>query len=172
MQDNLKSLSNAWYKSEVVINSILWVIKKKKSLKAYLCVLSEVLIILACRNGDMVAMEDTWLQKMITELRMECFYWINVVIPVLILGLGCWTAAAQNDYSGNFPEYSKTKRSSLIKIYMYAVCPSVCWATSWENLLMPYVNNKGADQPAHPRSLISTFVFRWLDSKTPLLAKA
>ena len=24
--------------------------------------------------------------------------------------------------------------------------------------LKPYANNKGADQPAHPRSLISTFV--------------
>ena len=33
------------------------------------------------------------------------------------------------------------------------------WATSWENLLMTYANNKGADQPAHPRSLISAFVF-------------
>lgn len=31
---------------------------------------------------------------------MECFYWINVVISVLTLGLFCWTAAAQNDYSG------------------------------------------------------------------------
>ena len=30
--------------------------------------------------------------------------------------------------------------------------------------LMPYVNNKDADQPAHPRSLISTFVVRCLDS--------
>ena len=30
--------------------------------------------------------------------------------------------------------------------------------------LMPYVNNKGADQPAHTCSLISTFVIRWLDS--------
>ena len=30
--------------------------------------------------------------------------------------------------------------------------------------LMSYVNNKGADQPAHPRSLISAFVFRCLDS--------
>ena len=29
---------------------------------------------------------------------------------------------------------------------------------------MPYVNNKGADQPAHTRSLISTFVVRCLDS--------
>ena len=28
---------------------------------------------------------------------------------------------------------------------------------------MPYANNKGTDQPAHPRSLISTFVVRCLD---------
>ena len=37
---------------------------------------------------------------------------------------------------------------------------------------MPYVNNKGADQPAHPRSLISAFVVRCLDSIIPLLAIA
>ena len=30
--------------------------------------------------------------------------------------------------------------------------------------LMSHANNKGADQPAHPRSLISTFVVRCLDS--------
>ena len=30
--------------------------------------------------------------------------------------------------------------------------------------LMAYVNNKGADQPAHPRSLISSFIVRYLDS--------
>ena len=30
--------------------------------------------------------------------------------------------------------------------------------------LMSYANNKGADQPAHPRSLISVFVVRCLDS--------
>ena len=28
---------------------------------------------------------------------------------------------------------------------------------------MPYANNKGADQPAHPRSLISVFVVRCQD---------
>ena len=37
-------------------------------------------------------------------------------------------------------------------------------ATSWENLFMPYANNKDADQPAHPCSLISIFVVRCLDS--------
>ena len=30
--------------------------------------------------------------------------------------------------------------------------------------LMSYANNKGADQSAHPRSLISAFVIRCLDS--------
>ena len=35
---------------------------------------------------------------------------------------------------------------------------SIIRATSWENLFMPYANNKGADQPAHPRSLISAFI--------------
>ena len=34
-----------------------------------------------------------------------------------------------------------------------------------ENMcLMSYANNKGADQPAHPRSLISTFIVHCLDS--------
>ena len=44
------------------------------------------------------------------------------------------------------------------------------WARSCENV--SYVNNKGADQPAHPRSLISTFVVRCLDSIIPILAKS
>ena len=35
-----------------------------------------------------------------------------------------------------------------------------------------YANNKGADQPAHPCSLISTFVLHCLDSIIPTLAKS
>ena len=37
---------------------------------------------------------------------------------------------------------------------------------------MSYANNKGADQPEHPRSPISDFVIRCLDSIIPLLAIA
>ena len=44
------------------------------------------------------------------------------------------------------------------------------WAKSWENLFMPYANNKGADQPAHPRSLISTFVVYGPDSIISLVS--
>ena len=36
--------------------------------------------------------------------------------------------------------------------------------------LMPYANNKGADQPAHLHSLISTFVVHCLDSMICILA--
>ena len=36
--------------------------------------------------------------------------------------------------------------------------------------LMPYTNNKGTDQPAHPRSLISAFVVLCVDSIIPILA--
>ena len=35
---------------------------------------------------------------------------------------------------------------------------------------MSYANNKGADQPADPRSLISAFVVRCLDSTIPLVS--
>ena len=44
------------------------------------------------------------------------------------------------------------------------VCTYIIWATSWENLFMSYANNKDADQPAYPLSLISVFVIRCLDS--------
>ena len=40
------------------------------------------------------------------------------------------------------------------------------WASSWENLFLPYANNKGADQP----SLISIFVIRCLDSIIPVVS--
>ena len=38
--------------------------------------------------------------------------------------------------------------------------------------VMPYANNKGADQPAHPRNLISAFVVRSLDSIIPLVSRS
>ena len=44
------------------------------------------------------------------------------------------------------------------------------WATPWENLFYAYANNKGADQPAHPRSLISTCIVPCLVSITPLVS--
>ena len=44
------------------------------------------------------------------------------------------------------------------------------WASSRENLSSGFANNTGADQPAHPRSLISAFVIRFLESTIYKLA--
>ena len=41
---------------------------------------------------------------------------------------------------------------------------------SWENPFLPYANNKVADQSAHLRSLISTFVVHCLDSIMSLVS--
>ena len=59
---------------------------------------------------------------------------------------------------------SKTKVGSgnLKHTYAYEPCHE-------KNCLMPYANNKGADQPAHPRSLISAFVVRCQDRMIPLV---
>ena len=38
--------------------------------------------------------------------------------------------------------------------------------------LLPYANNKGADQHAHPRSLISAFVVCSLDSIISLVSRS
>ena len=48
--------------------------------------------------------------------------------------------------------------------------PTWKWATSWENLFLSYTNNKGANQPTHPCSLIRAFVILCLDSIIPLVS--
>ena len=50
---------------------------------------------------------------------------------------------------------------------LWHTLPAPGHAKTW---LIPYANNKGADQPAHPGSLISTFVVRCLDSMICILA--
>ena len=45
----------------------------------------------------------------------------------------------------------------------------IIWASTRETLELMLVNNKGADQPAHPRSLINAFVICYLKSKYLLI---
>ena len=64
--------------------------------------------------------------------------------------------------------------ANSLNIFLAFLCMSLweiklIWAASWQNLFMPYAN-KGTDQPAHPRRLISAFVVRCLDSIMPILA--
>ena len=47
---------------------------------------------------------------------------------------------------------------------------ALIWASLQENMSSLFANNKGADQPVHPLSLISTFVIRLLESIISKLA--
>ena len=50
----------------------------------------------------------------------------------------------------------------IMKSGMYGPAGHI-WASTRENLSSGFANNTGADQPAHPRSLISAFVIRVLE---------
>ena len=53
----------------------------------------------------------------------------------------------------------QTTSYALVHPILLLIITMIILATSWETLFMQYANNKGADQPAHPRSLISAFIF-------------
>ena len=54
--------------------------------------------------------------------------------------------------------WDSNDRSPALEITETKKTGNIKWATSWGNLFMLYANNKDAEQPAHLRSLISTFV--------------
>ena len=64
--------------------------------------------------------------------------------------------------------------SKNFKFKQYIVCLDEIAIGSGQakTCLLPYANNKGADQPAHPRSLISTFIIRSLDSIISLVSRS
>ena len=59
---------------------------------------------------------------------------------------------------------------------VFCLCFYILEPRHEKTCLMSYANNKGVDQYAHPRSLISAIVVRWLDSiihvHVPILAKS
>ena len=91
--------------------------------------------------------------------RMEGYLW-RLWALMGTLGLEKHLFSCGNTYFFNYaPNYSN------ITVLQY----NTIWAMSWENLFYAYANNKGTDQPAHPCSLISTFVVRCLESIIPLV---
>ena len=78
-------------------------------------------------------------------------------------GLNQWPSAYQTDADPSELPYDGSFVSECHVRY-------IIWATSWENLFLPYANNKGADQPAYLCSLIRAFIFHCLDSLVPLVS--
>ena len=58
-----------------------------------------------------------------------------------------------------------TNESNFMKLIL-----NIYWPRRKKTCLRRFANNKGADQPARPRSLISDFVFRFLESIISKLA--
>ena len=73
-------------------------------------------------------------------------------------------------HSENFLIWNFNMKSIVILFEVIKRVHIFIEAPSWENLLLPYANNKGADQHACPCSLISTFVVHYLDSIIPLVS--
>ena len=65
------------------------------------------------------------------------------------------------NFSGIFPDCRPNSKKALLRKRL---------SFEPENLFMPYANNNGADQPAHPCSLFSTFVVGYLDSVISLVS--
>ena len=77
---------------------------------------------------------------------------------------------SSNKVSGNFE-----KKEIILPLLLF-VCLTNNYDTVWSYImnlvirkisLMAYANNTCADQPARPRSLISAFIVRYLDSVLP-----
>ena len=72
--------------------------------------------------------------------------------------------------------HSKSYLSCWIFNSIFNVFPQMATQTTLygpghaKTYLMPYANNKGAEQSAHPRSLISAFIVRCLYSAICILA--
>ena len=66
--------------------------------------------------------------------------------------------------------------SGFFLLYLSSLLSHFCWKSYGPRLektcLRGFLNNKGADQPAHPRRLISAFVIRFWESIISKLAIA
>ena len=75
---------------------------------------------------------------------------------MLYIARGMWTCTHYLLYSIKWMSLTNSFSVVLTKIQFESRHEKTCF--------LPYANNKGADQPAHPRRLICAFVVRFLDN--------
>ena len=94
-------------------------------------------------------------------------HYTNVFVFVLIVRVN-WASSVRNllyRFGFGFVWISQDVKTFLKVFRQRVIGPGHA-----KTCLNPYVNNKGADEPAHPRNLISTCVVRCLDSMICILA--
>ena len=99
-------------------------------------------------------MTPTMVNKWVFFCLFVCLF---VVVFLLLFFL-----TVKLDATNSFPSNTTEVRPVYLK--MSHIMRKTCF--------LSYVNNKGADQPAHPRSVISAFVVRCLDSNEILQLKS
>ena len=67
------------------------------------------------------------------------------VKPLRIPNFPCYFCGLIHETTESLAPEAKVITTELVSYYI--------WATSWENLFMPYANNKGADQPVPDQRL-------------------
>ena len=80
-------------------------------------------------------------------------YKLFINVRCLMCIYGTWTKADIPKYQ-NWRDQGESQYRILYKK----------WASTRETCLQEFANNTGADQPAHPCSLISAFIIRLLES--------
>ena len=102
------------------------------------------------------------------NIRFELIYFISIWTSQNLLKIHTFLCIRKRNKLFNHPTYMCVClfRGCLQLVCSCKLCISfqIIRTMSWENLFLPHANNKGADQPTHPRSLISTFVVRCLDT--------
>ena len=77
------------------------------------------------------------------------------------LGMRSWNLSWRNArrhkfaWQGSFDWKTIEIDVKLVQKYRHVHTYKIIRATSWENLFMPYANNKGTDQPVHAHRLIA-----------------
>ena len=96
-------------------------------------------------------------------------HWLKVIV---------WSVTCKNNYEIFFRStykllYTCLTWSFILPIFStFFTCNYDNWASTQKTCLLRFVNNKGADQPAHPHSLISAFVFVFCKVSYPNLLQA
>ena len=90
----------------------------------------------------------------------------------------CKIQGLANDNIGVILQFSRTAyycpsfqgKKTQGALIIFSIRVAFKWASMRENLSSGFAKNRGADQPAHPLSLISAFVIRLLENTIPKLA--
>ena len=92
-------------------------------------------------------------------------YSLMLVLLMVLPFTGCWLVVSGSvdlwtlDWCFTF--HSRWGEQFTVRNFKVPVCcysqEIMKWATSWENLFVPYANNKAADKPAHMHSCYNQY---------------